>query len=112
MGWEERWGRVLSAVLGLFFIGLCTSVAIQQTLLGLLLGLGAYHCWRTRRVPFTTLDPALGLFFGALLVSSLLGPDPLHSLSAYRKLWLVGAFLSPTSWWTATTRRNGCWGSW
>ena len=91
-GWEERRERVLSAVLGLFFIGLCTSVAIQQTLLGLLLGLGAYHCWRTRRVPFTPLDPALGLFFGALLVSSLLGPDPLHSLSAYRKLWLVGAF--------------------
>ncbi len=87
--WAERSVRI---GLGLFFVSLCTSVAIQQTLLGVMLGLGACHCWRTRTVPRTPLDPALLLFGGALLLSSLLGPDPLHSLSAYRKLWLVGAF--------------------
>ena len=86
---EERIEHVLHT---LFFIGLCTSVAIQQTLLGIMLGVGAYHCWRTRTVPRTPLDPAFLFFFGALLLSSLLGPDPLHSLPAYRKLWLVGAF--------------------
>ncbi len=78
--------------LALFFISLCTAIAIQQTLLGIMLGVGAYYCWRTHTVPRTPLDPVLVLFLGALLLSSLLGPDPLHSLSVYRKLWLVGAF--------------------
>lgn len=87
--WLDRGVRI---GLMLFFIGLCTSVAIQQTLLGVMLGVGACHCWRTQTAPRTPLDPALLLLGGALLLSSLLSPDPLHSLPAHRKLWLVGAF--------------------
>ena len=87
--YEDPLGRVL---VQLFFFSLCTSIAIQQTGLGLLLAFGAYTCWRKKYLPTTPLDRPLLLFYGALLLSTFLGPDPVHSLTGYRKLWLVGAF--------------------
>ncbi len=86
---QDKLGRVL---VQLFFMGLCTSIAIQQTLLGILLAFGAYTSWRKKSLPRTPLDRPLLLFYGAMLLSTFLGPDPMHSLAGYRKLWLVGAF--------------------
>lgn len=86
---EEKVGRVL---LFLFFASLCTSVALQQTFLGIGLAFAAYTCWRKKSLPRTPLEQPILLFAGALLVSTLVCPDPLHSFAGYRKLWLVGAF--------------------
>lgn len=86
---EDALGRVL---VRFFFFSLCTSIAVQQTGLAILLAFGGYVCWRKKHLPKTALDwPLLG-FFGAMLLSTLLGPDPVNSLAGYRKLWLVGAF--------------------
>lgn len=86
---EEKVGRVL---LFLFFASLCTSIALQQTFLGIGLAFAAYTCWRKKSLPRTPLEQPILLFAGALLVSTLVCPDPLNSLAGYRKLWLVGAF--------------------
>ena len=83
-------GTVRRGVLGVFFATWSLPIALQQTALGLLLACLAYEVWRTRRLPRTPLDFPLAMFGGALLVSTLLSPDPLQSFSGYRKLWLVG----------------------
>jgi len=81
------------ALVSLFAVSLCLSIAIQQTALGLLLVFLAYSCWRNRGLPRTPLDRPLLLFLGALLLSTFFSPDVFTSLSGYRKLWLLGAFL-------------------
>ena len=56
-------------------------------------GLWGVHLLAEKNIsPTTPLDRPLLVFYGALLLSTFLGPDPLHSLTGYRKLWLVGAF--------------------
>ncbi len=87
--WEEKLRRVL---LSLFFVSLSLSVAIQQTVLGLLLALLTYVGWRDKGLPATPMDRPLLLLLGALLLSTFLSPDVSTSLAGYRKLWLVGAF--------------------
>ena len=89
---EEREEKVGRALLLLFFGSLCTSIALQQTFLGLGLAWAAYACWRKKALPRTPLELPILVFAGALLVSTLVCPDPLTSLAGYRKLWLVGAF--------------------
>jgi hypothetical protein len=81
------------ALVALFAVSLCLSIAIQQTALGLLLAFLTYSCWQKKSLPHTPLDRPLLLFLGALLLSTLFSPDVLTSLSGYRKLWLLGAFL-------------------
>jgi O-antigen ligase len=87
--WEEKPRRVL---LSLFFVSLSLSVAIQQTVLGLLLALLTYVGWRDKGLPATPMDRPLLLLLAALLLSTFLSPDVSTSLTGYRKLWLVGAF--------------------
>src|SRR2546425_6815971 len=87
--WEARIRR---ALLSLFFISLCLSVAIQQTALGLSLAFLAYVGWRNQGLPTTPLARPLQLCLAVLLLSTLLSPDVLNSLLGYRRLWLVGAF--------------------
>ncbi len=87
--WEEKPRR---ALLSLFFVSLSLSVAIQQTVLGLLLALLTYVGWRDKGLPATPMDRPLLLLLGALLLSTFLSPDVSTSLAGYRKLWLVGAF--------------------
>src|SRR5262245_2072808 len=87
--WEEKLRRVL---LSLFFVSLSLSVAIQQTVLGLLLALLTYVGWRDKGLPATPMDRPLLLLLGVLLLSTFLSPDVSTSLAGYRKLWLVGAF--------------------
>ena len=76
--------------LAVFFAAWSLPIALQQTALGCLLACLAYEVWQTRRLPRTPLDLPLALFGGALLVSTLLSPDPLQSFAGYRKLWLIG----------------------
>lgn len=76
--------------LAVFFAAWSLPIALQQTALACLLACLAYEVWRTRRLPRTPLDLPLVLFGGALLVSTLLSPDPLQSFAGYRKLWLIG----------------------
>jgi putative inorganic carbon (HCO3(-)) transporter len=87
--WEER---LRWALLALFFISLSLSVALQQTMLGLLLTFGAYTIWRNKDFPTSPLDLSLLGFLAVLLFSTFLSPAVWTSLAGYRKLWLVGAF--------------------
>lgn len=112
-GWAER---VRIALLSFFFVALSLPVAVQQAALGALLvfyilalvwqqftsrtGLPAaaepprQESSLVRQPLSTPLDRALLFFFAALLLSTLWSPAVLHSLAAYRKLWLVGAFFA------------------
>lgn len=76
--------------LAVFFAAWSLPIALQQTALGCLLACLAYEVWRTRRLPRTPLNLPLALFGGALVVSTLLSPDPFQSFAGYRKLWLIG----------------------
>ncbi|MGE0825161.1 MAG: O-antigen ligase family protein [Candidatus Binatia bacterium] len=84
--------KMRERLLPLFFVALPLSVAIQQTLLGVLLALVVVYCWRERKLPTTVLDGPLFFLFGAFLLSTLFSPAVGASLLGYRKLWLVGAF--------------------
>ena len=85
--WADTARRCTLAV---FFAAWSLPIALQQTALGCLLACLAYEVWQTRRLPRTPLDLPLAMFSGALLVSTLLSPDPLQSFAGYRKLWLIG----------------------
>ncbi|MBI3800049.1 MAG: hypothetical protein HY268_24125, partial [Deltaproteobacteria bacterium] len=87
--WEER---LRWALLVLFFVSFSLSVAVQQTLLGLLLAFAGYMMWRRKNFPASPLDRPLLVFLTALLLSTFLSPAVWPSLAGYRKLWLVGAF--------------------
>jgi O-antigen ligase len=87
--WEDR---LRWALLALFFISFNLSVAVQQTLLGLLLAFGGYTIWRKQEFPASPLDRPLLVFLAMLLLSTFLSPAVWPSLIGYRKLWLVGAF--------------------
>ena len=87
--WTEK---LRTGLLTCFFVALPISVALQQTVLGLLLALLAYHGWQQRHLRSSPLDWLLLTFFATLLLSSLLSPAWLPSLLGLRKLWLVGAF--------------------
>ncbi len=87
--WEDR---LRWALLALFFISFNLSVAVQQTLLGLLLAFGGYTIWRKKGFPASPLDRPLLVFLAVLLLSTFLSPAVWPSLIGYRKLWLVGAF--------------------
>lgn len=80
---------VRRGTLAVFFAAWSLPIALQQTALGCLLGCLAYEVWQTRRLPRTPLDSPLAMFGGALLVSTLLSPDPVQSFAGYRKLWLI-----------------------
>ena len=80
---------VRCSTLAVFFAAWSLPIALQQTALGCLLGCLAYEVWQTRRLPRTPLDFPLAMFGGALLVSTLLSPDPVQSFAGYRKLWLI-----------------------
>ena len=87
------WGEKLRLILlTFFFVSLPISVALQQTALGLLLALLAYHGWRHAYARSSPLDWPVLTFFAALLLSALLSPAIRSSLVGLRKLWLVGAF--------------------
>lgn len=89
--------RIKKILLALFFLALSLPVAVQQTLLGVLLVILGVHCWQRRILPTTSLDRSLLVLFGAFLLSTLASPDIGNSLLGYRKLWLVGAlFISST----------------
>ncbi len=69
--WEERLRR---ALLSLFFISLGISIALQQTMLGLLLAFAAYTAWRNQDLPTSLLGrPLLGVL-AVLLLSTFLSP--------------------------------------
>src|SRR5262245_51790728 len=88
--WYEAAARRF--LLPLFFAVLSLPVALQQTILGLLLALFAIQSWRRRELPTAHLNRALLLLFASFLLSTFLSPDVITSLLGYRKFWLVGAF--------------------
>ena len=82
------WGEKLRLILlTFFFVSLPISVALQQTALGLLLALLAYHGWRHAYARSSPLDWPVLTFFAALLLSALLSPAIRSSLVGLRKLW-------------------------
>jgi len=89
--------RIKKILLALFPLALSLPIALQQTVLGMLLILLVVHCWQQRTAPTTHLDCFLLLLFGAFLLSTLMSPDIGNSLLSYRKLWLVGAFFASFS---------------
>ena len=93
-GSRASWDTVRCGVLGVFVASWSLPIAMQQTALGCLLACLGYELWRERRLPRTPLDGPVGLFVAALLVSTLLSPDPLQSFIGYRKLWLAGGGLA------------------
>lgn len=91
MATHPEWAdTVRRGTLAVFFAAWSLPIALQQTALACLLACLAYEVWRTRRLPRTPLDLPLALFGGALVVSTLLSPDPFQSFAGYRKLWLIG----------------------
>lgn len=86
--------RLRPALLVLFFACLSVSITTQQIALGLLILCFAAQCIARRAWPRTPLDIWLALFGAALLLGTLLGPDPLNSLTSYRRLWLVAAWFA------------------
>ena len=89
--WEES---LRVGLLVLFFATWNLPIAFQQTALGCLLAFLGYTLWQTRALPRIPLQRPFLFFLGALLVSTVLSPDPLQSLLAYRKLWLMGGCLA------------------
>jgi O-antigen ligase len=70
------------------------GIAAQQGALALLAVAFVLECVRARRVPRSPLDVPIALFFAALLVSTAFCPDPLRSLRAYPRLWIVVGFFA------------------
>ena len=92
---RQRWEDALRVgLLVLFFATWNLPIAFQQTALGCLLAFLGYTLWQARTIPRTPLDRPFFFFFGALLVSTLLSPDPLQSFIGYRKLWLMTGCLA------------------
>ena len=91
----RRWDDALRVgLLVLFFATWNLPIAFQQTALGCLLAFLGYTLWRTRSLPRTLLWWPFFVFFAALLVSTVLSPDPLQSFIGYRKMWLMGGCLA------------------
>lgn len=91
----QRWDdSVRVGLLVLFFASWNLPIALQQTALGCLLAFLGYTLWRTRSLPRVPLWQPFLFFFGALLVSTVLSPDPLQSFIGYRKMWLMGGCLA------------------
>jgi hypothetical protein len=85
---------VRMALLSCFAVSLSLSIAVQQTVLALLLAFLFYTCWQTLGVRSSPLDRPLLLFLAALGLATLFSPDVLWSLRAYPRLWMVGAFFA------------------
>ena len=91
----QRWDdSVRVGLLVLFFASWNLPIALQQTALGCLLAFLGYTLWQTRSLPRLPLWRPFFFFFAALLVSTLLSPDPLQSFIGYRKMWLMGGCLA------------------
>ena len=91
----QRWDdSVRVGLLVLFFASWNLPIALQQTALGCLLAFLGYTLWQDPLSTPNTAVAALFLFFAALLVSTLLSPDPLQSFIGYRKMWLMGGCLA------------------
>ncbi len=91
----QRWEDSLRVgLLVLFFATWNLPIAFQQTALGCLLAFLGYMLWRTGSLPRTPLWYPFFFFLGALLVSTILSPDPLQSFIGYRKMWLMGGCLA------------------
>ncbi len=86
--------RLRPFVLGAFALALPLGIAAQQCALGLLAGLFVVECVRARRMPTSPLDVPLALFLAALLLSTGFCPEPVRSLKAYDRLWIVTAFFA------------------
>lgn len=91
---QRRDDSVRVGLLVLFFASWNLPIALQQTALGCLLAFLGYTLWRTRSLPRVPLWRPFLFFFGALLVSTVLSPDPLQSFIGYRKMWLMGGCLA------------------
>ena len=92
---SQRWDDALRVgLLVLFFATWNLPIAFQQTALGCLLAFLGYTLWRTRVLPRPPLWWPFFVFFAALLVSTVLSPDPLQSFIGYRKMWLIGGCLA------------------
>jgi O-antigen ligase len=85
---------VRRALLALFAAALPLAIAVQQTMLAIVLMYFAVVAWRRRAWPRTPLDLPLATFAAALLLSTAFSPDAAHSLRAYDRLWIVGAFFA------------------
>ena len=91
----QRWDDTLRVgLLVLFFATWNLPIAFQQTALGCLLAFLGYTLGRTRSLPRTPLWYPFFVFLGALVVSTVLSPDPLQSFIGYRKMWLMGGCLA------------------
>ncbi len=89
--WEDS---LRVGLLVLFFATWNLPIAFQQTALGCLLAFLSLTLWRTRQLPRIPLWRPFLVFFSALLVSTVLSPDPLQSFIGYRKMWLMGSCLA------------------
>lgn len=91
----QRWDDTLRVgLLVLFFATWNLPIAFQQTALGCLLAFLGYTVGRTRALPRTSLWYPFYVFFAALVVSTVVSPDPLQSFIGYRKMWLMGGCLA------------------
>jgi len=81
-------------LLYLLFVTWNLPIAFQQTGLGMLTVFLFYTLFRVREFPSTPINGMLILYFGAMVISTVLSPDPVTSLLAYRKMWLVVAALA------------------
>ena len=92
---RHQWDESLRVgLLVVFFATWNLPIAFQQTALGCLLAFLGYTLWQARSIPRTPLLCPVLFFFGALLVSTVLSPDPLQSFSGYRKMWLMAGGLA------------------
>lgn len=90
-GAAARWR---SLALGAFAVAMPLGIAVQQGALALLGGVFVVSCVQARRLPRSPLDGWLAVFAAALLISTAFSPDPMRSLAAYPRLWIVLAFFA------------------
>ena len=85
---------VRRGLLYLLFVTWNLPIAFQQTGLGMLTVFLFYTLFRVREFPSTPINSVVILYFGAMVISTVLSPDPVTSLLAYRKMWLLVAALA------------------
>ena len=81
-------------LLYLLFVAWTLPIAFQQAGLGMLAAFLFFTLFRVREFPSTPINSVLVVYFGTMLFSTVLSPDPITSLVTYRKMWLVSAALA------------------
>lgn len=81
-------------LLYLLFVAWNLPIAFQQAGLGMLIAFLFFTLFRVREFPSTPINSVLVVYFGTMLFSTVLSPDPITSLVTYRKMWLVSAALA------------------